>query len=357
MPTHQLLGIHHVTAIAGDPSTNAQFYTGVLGFRVRARDRVPQTPMGPLDLVYLELGGTTVELMCYPEATVGPRALGGGPSAARRPFTCIAGANGVGKSNLFDAPSLLANAAPEPPGLTIPAHVWEVARAVVAEATSTPGGACPAPSQAAVRDTTHVMTICGRNHAKAALTPVAGQSSLAGTFVAGAGTMFQSGSWTKSVPTRVQNKFETKDVLMPKGPSGKRVTSIWNWGFPINAALSEKAKRATWLFIMWASSAETQARTSWKFAGPAKRSGVNRSSVWRNADFTAFMKQSGHNFVEAALASLDQDTDVNWRPRVPQWPAIGDTMATAIQAALVGQKPSKAALDEAQARIDQIMKG
>ena len=28
----------------------------------------------------------------------------------------------------------------------------------------------------------------------------------------------------------------------PKGPNGKRVTSIWNWGFPINAALSDKAK-------------------------------------------------------------------------------------------------------------------
>ncbi len=34
-----------------------------------------------------------------------------------------------------------------------------------------------------------------------------------------------------------------------KGPNGKRVTSIWNWGFPINAALTEKQKKATWLFI------------------------------------------------------------------------------------------------------------
>ena len=143
----------------------------------------------------------------------------------------------------------------------------------------------------------------------------------------------------------------------PKGPTGKRVTSIWNWGFPVNAALSPRAKRATWLFISWAASAETQARTSWKFAGPAKRSGVNRSSLWRNADFIGLMKASGHNFVEAALESLEQDTDVNWRPRVPQWPAIGDTMATAIQAALVGQKKSKESLDEAQARIDQVMKG
>jgi ABC-type glycerol-3-phosphate transport system substrate-binding protein len=143
----------------------------------------------------------------------------------------------------------------------------------------------------------------------------------------------------------------------PKGPGGKRVTSIWNWGFPINAALSDKAKRATWLFISWAASAETQARTSWKFAGPAKRSGVNRASLWRSPEFVGLMRASGHNFIEAALASLEHDTDVEWRPRVPQWPAIGETMATAIQSTLVGQKKSKQALDEAQARIEQIMKG
>jgi multiple sugar transport system substrate-binding protein len=143
----------------------------------------------------------------------------------------------------------------------------------------------------------------------------------------------------------------------PKGPSGKRVTSIWNWGLPINAALPDKAKRATWLFISWAASAETQARTSWKFAGPAKRSGVNRTSVWRAPEFISGMSASGDNFVNAALESLEQDTDVNWRPLVPQWPAIGEAMATAVQATLVGQKKSKEALDEAQTRIDQVMKG
>jgi hypothetical protein len=41
----------------------------------------------------------------------------------------------------------------------------------------------------------------------------------------------------------------------PAGPTGKRVTSIWNWGFPINAALSDKQKKATWLFIQWAAAA------------------------------------------------------------------------------------------------------
>ena len=142
----------------------------------------------------------------------------------------------------------------------------------------------------------------------------------------------------------------------PKGPTGKRCTSIWNWGFPINAALSEKQKKATWLFIQWAAAAETQARTSWKFAGLAKRSGLNRSSLWRSPEFNDAMKGAGANFVEAARESLEHDTDVDWRPRVPQWPAIGESMATEIQAALVGQKKAKNALDDAQARIDQLPK-
>src|SRR3954468_8996433 len=143
----------------------------------------------------------------------------------------------------------------------------------------------------------------------------------------------------------------------PKGPSGKRVTSIWNWGFPINAALPEKRKKATWLFIQWAASAETQARTAHRFAGPTKRSGVNRTSIWRDPNYVKLMNGFGDNFVESTLQSLQGDTDVDWRPRVPQWPAIGDTMATAIQSALSGQATIKAALDDAQRRVEPMMRG
>ena len=143
----------------------------------------------------------------------------------------------------------------------------------------------------------------------------------------------------------------------PKGPSGRRVTSIWNWGFPINAALPEKRRKATWLFIQWAASRETQARTAHLFPGPAKRSGVNRVSTWNDPAYIALMRKFGDNFVEATMASLQDDTDVDWRPRVPQWPAIGDTVATAVQAALSGQAGVKAALDDAQRRVEPMMRG
>lgn len=59
--------IDHVELVTDEPARAVKFYTEVLGFRLRDRDRIPSTPMGPLDLAYLDLGGTTVELMSYPE--------------------------------------------------------------------------------------------------------------------------------------------------------------------------------------------------------------------------------------------------------------------------------------------------
>jgi multiple sugar transport system substrate-binding protein len=144
----------------------------------------------------------------------------------------------------------------------------------------------------------------------------------------------------------------------PKGPSGKRCTSIWNWSFPINAALSKKDKAATWLFIQWAASKEAQAATSYAFSGAYKRSGVNRTSMWNeDQDYRKMLSGIGDNFLEATTQSFAEDTDVDWRPRVPQWPAVGETMATAIQASLVGQAKPADALKDAQAKIDGIMKG
>jgi glyoxylase I family protein len=60
--------IDHIELLTATPERTIAFYTGVLGFSQRERARIPETPAGPLDLVYLELGGTTVEVMCYPEA-------------------------------------------------------------------------------------------------------------------------------------------------------------------------------------------------------------------------------------------------------------------------------------------------
>ena len=65
--------IDHVEIVTDQPDKTVQFYTEVLGFNIKARDRVARSGLGvPLDLVYLELGGTTVELLTYVGAAVAP---------------------------------------------------------------------------------------------------------------------------------------------------------------------------------------------------------------------------------------------------------------------------------------------
>jgi glyoxylase I family protein len=64
--------IDHIELLTAAPERIVAFYSERLGFRERERLRIPQTPSGPLDLIYLELGGTTIEVMCYPEAQATP---------------------------------------------------------------------------------------------------------------------------------------------------------------------------------------------------------------------------------------------------------------------------------------------
>jgi glyoxylase I family protein len=69
--------IDHVEIVTDQPDRTIAFYTDILGFRLRARDRVARSGAGvPLDLAYLELGGTTVELLTYEGAALAPAPAG-----------------------------------------------------------------------------------------------------------------------------------------------------------------------------------------------------------------------------------------------------------------------------------------
>jgi catechol 2,3-dioxygenase-like lactoylglutathione lyase family enzyme len=58
--------IDHVEIVTDQLDRTVQFYTEVLGFTVKVRDRIERSGLGvPIDLVYLDLGGTVVELISY----------------------------------------------------------------------------------------------------------------------------------------------------------------------------------------------------------------------------------------------------------------------------------------------------
>jgi len=60
--------IDHIELLTADPDRTIRFYKELLGFHERERKRIAAPTLGPLDLIYLELGGTTIEVMCYPDA-------------------------------------------------------------------------------------------------------------------------------------------------------------------------------------------------------------------------------------------------------------------------------------------------
>ena len=65
--------IDHVEIVTDQLERTVEFYTDVLGFKLKARDRIDRSSLGvPLQLVYLELGGTSVELMAYEGGAVAP---------------------------------------------------------------------------------------------------------------------------------------------------------------------------------------------------------------------------------------------------------------------------------------------
>ena len=64
--------IDHVEIVTARQDETVAFYTDVLGFREKARDRIQRPDGTALNLVYLDLGGTVVELMAWEGIPVGP---------------------------------------------------------------------------------------------------------------------------------------------------------------------------------------------------------------------------------------------------------------------------------------------
>ena len=65
--------IDHVEIVTDRLEETERFYTEILGFSIKARDHIVRPgDAGGLNLTYLDLGGTTVELIAYEGVPVEP---------------------------------------------------------------------------------------------------------------------------------------------------------------------------------------------------------------------------------------------------------------------------------------------
>jgi ABC-type glycerol-3-phosphate transport system substrate-binding protein len=112
---------------------------------------------------------------------------------------------------------------------------------------------------------------------------------------------------------------------------------------------------ATWLYLQWLASRQTQlfSATFKENSQAVVRTGVNRVSIWQDPQYRQTIAFTP-NYADVVLTSMKEDADPDWRPRVPQWPKIGEIMAVAVQSALVKQATPKDALDGANAAIAKL---
>jgi len=65
--------IDHIEIVTDELHRTIDFYNDVLGFKLRERQRVDRSGLGvPMDIVYMDLNGTVIELMSYDGASPDP---------------------------------------------------------------------------------------------------------------------------------------------------------------------------------------------------------------------------------------------------------------------------------------------
>lgn len=129
----------------------------------------------------------------------------------------------------------------------------------------------------------------------------------------------------------------------PAGPAG-RLPALGGFSLAVASQASEAQKKATWLFIQWATSEDIA--KSYVEAG-----GVSgRMSIYNDPAIKAKYK-----FVEPMVASWQKGVP-EFRPRFPAWPAISEVVAEWGSKIMLGQVTVEAGSKEIGTRMEDILK-
>jgi multiple sugar transport system substrate-binding protein len=92
---------------------------------------------------------------------------------------------------------------------------------------------------------------------------------------------------------------------VPAGPDGKRYSSVWTWGFSMNAKTTGDQAKAAWLFIAWASTAKNMVEFAKTGSWPT------RVSVWNDPAVVEFSSKFGNGSFRKAFDEVLAN-DVAW---------------------------------------------
>ena len=118
---------------------------------------------------------------------------------------------------------------------------------------------------------------------------------------------------------------------------------VGGWGMAINADIDDAQKEAAWTFIKWLVSKPIHKEFNLEGAGS-----FMRVSQMTDPDLTAKF-----DFLPV-VASVYENGNGEYRPRIPQYPEIQDILGSAVNSVLAGAAEPQAALDEAQAEAIKL---
>ena len=129
----------------------------------------------------------------------------------------------------------------------------------------------------------------------------------------------------------------------PAGPAG-RLPALGGFSLAVASQASEEQKKASWLFIQWATS-EAIAKDYVEAGGVS-----GRMSVYNDPAIKAKYK-----FVEPMVASWQKGVP-EFRPRFPAWPAISEVVAEWGSKMMLGQVSVEEGSKEIGTRMEDILK-
>ena len=141
---------------------------------------------------------------------------------------------------------------------------------------------------------------------------------------------------------------------LPKGP--KRSANIFGGtGIAINGGAAEKQQKAAWLFLLWATSPETQlADLKSKVGGgtPTRTSVYEMPEVIQNSKWPSTMPNL---LATGAARDAWKPENVYMRPKISQWNQVDTVVFTELSKMLAGQQSPEATMKSAKQQIDKIV--
>jgi len=147
--------------------------------------------------------------------------------------------------------------------------------------------------------------------------------------------------------TKSQVRDKIRIVRVPKGPA-RRAPQMAVHGFAIPA--NSKQKEAAWLFLQWSTSQEMMASVMEK----QNFQGITRSSVAGSQAYKDKFTIGGGDLGAIRQEAFDT-AQIAYRV-IPEFVPIGDRVGIAIQQIATNQKSAKAAMDDAQKDVVEIIK-